>query len=154
MLDLNLDEINVFNRMEINGRERRLSFPPKLCDIMETVWTEPTNSSPRRPCVKKISQKEDVPQSPRDYFDNLCDTDCQDELFLLPESVLNMDSEAVREDLSRIAMSFSRPSSSPHNSFDSTDSGKSLRLLEDPDGFHLARASDDCRTLWICEFIL
>ena len=149
MLDLALDEINVFHRIEINVKERRLSFPPKLCDIMETVWTEPTNSSPRRPCVKKISQKEDVPQSPRDYFDNLCDTDCQDELFLLPESVLNMDSEAVREDLSRIAMSFVRPS--PHNSLDSTDSGMSLRFLEDQDGFHLARASDDCRTLWICK---
>ena len=147
MLDLNLDEINVFNRMEINGRERRLSFPPKLCDIMETVWTEPTS----RTCPTKISPKEEVQQSPRDYFDNLCDTDCQDELFLLPESVLNMDSEAVREDLSRIALSFVRPS--PHNSLDSTDSGMSLRFLEDQDGFHLARASDDCRTLWICKFL-
>ena len=153
MLDLALDEINVFHRIEINVKERRLSFPPKLCDIMETVWTEPTSSSPSRPSatngVTNISHKEDVPQSPRDYFDNLCDTDCQDELFLLPESVLNMDSEAVREDLSRIAMSFGRPS--PHNSLDSTDSGMSLRFLEDQDGFHLARASDDCRTLWICK---
>merc|ERR1719430_1134913 len=59
-----------------------------------------------------------------------------------------MDSYAVREDLSAIVPSFRR---SPHNSLDSSDSGKSLKLMEDSDGFRLARASDDCKTFWLSE---
>jgi hypothetical protein len=40
---------------------------------------------------------------------------------------------------------------SPHNSLDSSDSGKSLKLAEDSDGFQLARASDGCKTFWLCK---
>jgi hypothetical protein len=162
MLELTLDEINVFNRMEISQRERKLSFPPKLSDIMETVWTEPRleRTKPRlekspKPKLEmhrelQTSPREYIP-SPRDYFDCLCDTDCQDELFLLPEQILNMDSYVVRDELSSLASSFVK--NSPHNSLDSTDSCRSLRLLEDSEGFHLTRASDACRTLWICKFL-
>ena len=38
---------------------------------------------------------------------------------------------------------------SPHNSLDSSDSGKSVKLAEDSDGFTLARASDHCKTFWL-----
>ena len=38
---------------------------------------------------------------------------------------------------------------SPHNSLDSSDSGKSVKLAEDNDGFLLARASDHCKTFWL-----
>ena len=38
---------------------------------------------------------------------------------------------------------------SPHNSLDSSDSGKSVKLAEDSDGFLLARASDHCKTFWL-----
>ncbi len=40
---------------------------------------------------------------------------------------------------------------SPHNSLDSSDSGKSLKLADDSDGFQLARASDGCKTFWLCK---
>ncbi len=97
--------------------------------------------------------------------------DCSgDELFLLPESVLGMDSQSFREDVRSVAPSL-LPSSaaskdhgghhhhnvlnhngfSPHNSLDSTDSAKSLRLLEDSDGLRMARASEGCKTLWLCK---
>ena len=211
------------------GKHRKLSFSPPLCDIMETVWSEPSSpglNSPRSYSSRKDHTREysspglrdssrefspgirengkdfsskvrdtarefspglrDTPreyspglrnyspgladyscspglreyspalreysplrESPRDYFSCLADEDCQDELFLLPDRVLNMDSDAVRDDLSKMASSFVKVS--PHNSLDSTDSGKSLRLLEDSEGLHLARASDGCRTLWICK---
>ncbi len=99
--------------------------------------------------------------------------DCSgDELFLLPESVLGMDSASFREDVRSVAPSLLPVSShshssgshhhnvlnnshhhglSPHNSLDSTDSAKSLRLLEDSDGLRMARASEGCKTLWLCE---
>ena len=92
-------------------------------------------------------------ETPREYFECLEDSECHDELFLLPEQVLDMDSYVVREDLSAIVPSLRRLS--PHNSLDSEDSGsgKSLKLLEDSDGICLARASDDCRTFWLSELI-
>ena len=45
-------------------------------------------------------------ETPREYFECLEDSECHDELFLLPEQVLDMDSFAVREDLSAIVPSF------------------------------------------------
>ena len=80
-----------------------------------------------------------------------------DELFLLPDRVLAMDSISFREDVAAIAPSFlpnfhaNGNSNSPHNSLDSSDSGKSLRLADDTEGLRLARASDGCRTLWLCK---
>merc|ERR1719370_2461925 len=88
-------------------------------------------------------------ETPREYFECLEDCgDCQDELFLLPERALDMDSYTLREDLSSIVPSYRR---SPHNSLDSSDSGKSVKLAEDTDGFLLARASDHCKTFWLSE---
>ena len=56
---------------------------------------------------------------------------------------------------------------SPHNSLDSTDSNRSLRPIEEhpaataaaggvtvlgtPDGLRMARASNGCKTLWLCK---
>lgn len=86
--------------------------------------------------------------------------DSPDELFLLPESVLAMDSASFREDVASIAPSFHFGNScgnsnvSPHNSLDSSDSSKSLKLLEDSDGLRLARASNGCKTLWLCKFYM
>ena len=95
------------------------------------------------------------------------DDDC-DELFLLPESVLAMDSASFREDVRSVAPSLlntaviAASSSSPHNSLDSTDSARSLRgaaaaasacAEESSDGLlRMARASEGCKTLWLCEF--
>ncbi len=94
------------------------------------------------------------------------DDDC-DELFLLPESVLAMDSASFREVVWSVAPSvlntvaIAAASSSPHNSLDSTDSARSLRgaaaasacAEESSDGLlRMARASEGCKTLWLCEF--
>jgi len=77
-----------------------------------------------------------------------------DEFFLLPESVLGADSAIFREDVADVAPSLLGSvvnGNSPHNSMDSTDSARSLRLRDDTEGLRLARASDGCRTLWLCE---
>ena len=97
------------------------------------------------------------------------------QLFLLPESVLGMDSISFREDVASIAPSF-LPSNfgaatqqlpcSPHNSLDSTDSNRSLRPIEEHPltavvgtptdghgGLRMARASNGCKTLWLCKMI-
>ena len=88
-----------------------------------------------------------------------------DQLFLLPESVLGMDSISFREDVASIAPSFipnfgaTQQPCSPHNSLDSTDSNRSLRPIEEhpvavvgtPDGLRMARASNGCKTLWLCK---
>ncbi len=76
-----------------------------------------------------------------------------DELFLLPESILSMDSASFREDVASVAPSLLRQqNNSPHNSLDSTDSARSLRLADDTEGLRLARASDGCKTLWLCKW--
>ena len=47
-------------------------------------------------------------ETPREYFECLedCEGDCHDELFLLPERALDMDSYTLREDLSSIVPSY------------------------------------------------
>ena len=46
-------------------------------------------------------------ETPREYFECLEDCgECQDELFLLPERALEMDSYTLREDLSSIVPSY------------------------------------------------
>jgi len=104
------------------------------------------------PIKETVRDYSPLRETPREYFECLEDSECHDELFLLPEQVLDMDSYVVREDLSALVPSLRR---SPHNSLDSSDSGsgsgKSLKLLEDSDGICLARASDDCRTFWLSE---
>lgn len=79
-----------------------------------------------------------------------------DQLFLLPDSVLGMDSLSFREDVAAVAPDFLSThfkNSPPHNSLDSTDSNRSsVRVLEDTEGLVFARASNGC--LWLCKFIL
>jgi hypothetical protein len=91
-------------------------------------------------------------------LDDLCPEDGGDgdEFFLLPESVLGADSAVFREDVADVAPSLLAAvnGNSPHNSMDSTDSARSLRLRDDTEGLRLARASDGCGTLWLCECLL
>ncbi len=74
-----------------------------------------------------------------------------DQLFLLPDRVLGMDSLSFREDVAAVAPDFLHlKNSPPHNSLDSTDSNRSsVRVLEDIDGLVFARASNGC--LWLCK---
>ena len=76
-------------------------FKPLNCYVLETVLTDP-----------------DSPQSG-------CD---MDQLFLLPDRVLGMDSLSFREDVAAVAPDFLTSvhlkNSPPHNSLDSTDSNR------------------------------
>ena len=58
--------------------------------------------SPIKEAVRDYSP---LRETPREYFECLEDSECHDELFLLPEQVLDMDSYVVREDLSAIVPS-------------------------------------------------
>lgn len=103
-------------------------------------------------------------QQPRNLFDTVVlldhlpessgDDDDGDHLFLLPDRVLAMDSISFREDVAAIAPSFLPQQHSPHNSLDSSDSNRSLRLADDSEGLRLARASNGCRTLWLCKSLI
>ena len=137
-----------------------------MMGTVSVTWSQDTNTNTNKffknnntrlysPIKEAAATRDYSPlrETPREYFECLEDSECHDELFLLPEQVLDMDSYVVREDLSAIVPSLRRLS--PHNSLDSEDSGsgKSLKLLEDSDGICLARASDDCRTFWLSELI-
>ncbi|XP_071746887.1 uncharacterized protein [Lepeophtheirus salmonis] len=126
----------------VSSIKSHLEYHNKMCQVLDTVWSEPSS-----PLIDN-----------RSFFDSLNDPD---QLFLLPDSVLAMDSFTFREDVNSIAPNFlsnsissnSSTSSkhSPHHSLDSSETNRSLRLLEDIEGFRLARASDGCRTLWLCD---
>ena len=90
-------------------------------DMMGTVgvsWTPDTNTNTGKfyknnntriySPIKETVHRDYSPlrETPREYFECLEDSECHDELFLLPEQVLDMDSFAVREDLSAIVPSF------------------------------------------------
>ena len=137
-----------------------------MMGTVSVTWSQDTNTNTNKffknnntrlysPIKEAAATRDYSPlrETPREYFECLEDSECHDELFLLPEQVLDMDSYVVREDLSAIVPSLRRLS--PHNSLDSEDSGsgKSLKLLEDSDGICLARASDDCRTFWLSKLI-
>ena len=112
-----------------------------------------------------------VEQEASPLFDTVVLLDClsgddnDDQLFLLPDRVLAMDSISFREDVAGISPSFipggggGANSQSPHNSLDSTDSNRSLKPIEEspsvvagtPDGLRMARASNGCGTLWLCK---
>eukprot|EP00096_Caligus_rogercresseyi_P015701 TRINITY_DN816_c0_g1_i2.p1 TRINITY_DN816_c0_g1~~TRINITY_DN816_c0_g1_i2.p1 ORF type:complete len:907 (-),score=305.39 TRINITY_DN816_c0_g1_i2:1183-3903(-) len=107
--------------------------------ILDTVWSEPSS-----PLIDNNS-----------FFDSLHDPD---ELFLLPDSVLASDSFTFREDVNSIAPNFFLTCDSPtsrslleENPTASSSENRSLRLLEDIEGYRLARASDGCGTLWLCD---
>ena len=81
--------------------------------MMETVSSSNTSSNFYRQTSRIYSPIKDgvrdyspLRETPREYFECLEDSECHDELFLLPEQVLDMDSYVVREDLSAIVPSF------------------------------------------------
>ncbi|XP_071746886.1 uncharacterized protein [Lepeophtheirus salmonis] len=106
----------------VSSIKSHLEYHNKMCQVLDTVWSEPSS-----PLIDN-----------RSFFDSLNDPD---QLFLLPDSVLAMDSFTFREDVNSIAPNF----------LNSSETNRSLRLLEDIEGFRLARASDGCRTLWLCD---
>lgn len=98
-----------------------------------------------------------------------------DQLFLLPDRVLTVDSLTFREELAAVAPSFLSPvtptapqpppsgvgfgklnnnnnNNPPHSSLDSTDSNRSVRLADDTEGLIFTRACNGC--LWLCEFTI
>ena len=96
-----------------------------------------------------------------------------DQLFLLPDRVLTVDSLTFREELAAVAPTFLSPvtptapppggggggfgklnnnnnnNHPPHSSLDSTDSNRSVRLADDTEGLIITRACNGC--LWLCE---
>ena len=81
-----------------------------------------------------------------------------DQLFLLPDRVLTMDSLTFREDVASIAPCFitqnyhnsGKMSQSLVGEFDhNNESNKLLRVLDDTEGLILTRASNGC--LWLCK---
>ena len=93
------------------------------CDIMmgtvSVSWAPETNTNTNKttfyknnntriysPIKESVRDYSPLRETPREYFECLEDSECHDELFLLPEQVLDMDSYAVREDLSAIVPSF------------------------------------------------
>ncbi len=84
-----------------------------------------------------------------------------DELFLVPASVLDMDSHTFKEDVRSVAPKLIGPcqikdcsdgaSSSSSSSCSASSSLESPRLKEDFDGLRLATASRGYNTLWLCE---
>ena len=114
--------MEVINAMRVKLRKRRGKFRSKLGDIPEIGL-----------CDNQVM----VNRSLGDLL--------EDELFLVPGHVLDMDSFRVREDLSTMAGSKS-------NAMLSTRPDKSLTLLQDRKGIFMARASQGCSTLWICKY--
>jgi hypothetical protein len=76
-----------------------------------------------------------------------------DQLFLLPDRVLAMDSLTFREDVASVAPSFltqSMLSRSHHpNSSFQNEPSKPRRLLDDTGGLILSKAANGC--LWLCK---
>ncbi len=82
-----------------------------------------------------------------------------DQLFLLPDRVLTMDSLTFREDVASVAPCFITQSYSSNKMSQSlihsrdydhnNESNKLLRVLDDTEGLILTRASNGC--LWLCK---
>ena len=101
---------------EVRPRASVTDIPGDMMGTVGVSWTPDTNTnkfyknnntriySP----IKEAVHRDYSPlrETPREYFECLEDSECHDELFLLPEQVLDMDSIAVREDLSAIVPSF------------------------------------------------
>ena len=175
------------------GRKSRFG---EVCDVLETVWSEPgspvnegyrrsNNYKNQRIKGQKMPKGHARRKPPFDGVDPLwldindvCDAvgGDPDELFLLPDRVLTVDSITFREELASVAPAFlspmtptnppgiafgvkqvqPNPSSSdqsrylPHNSLESNDSNKSsVRLLDDTEGLIITRACKGC--LWLCK---
>ena len=63
------------------------------------------------PIKETVRDYSPLRETPREYFECLEDSECHDELFLLPEQVLDMDSYVVREDLSALVPSLRKDDS-------------------------------------------
>ena len=114
--------MDVINKLRIGFKKRRAKFNTKLHDIPEQG---------------KFKNKQILlNQSLEDLL--------EDELFLVPREVLDMNSSRVREDLSSMARREKR-----YKTIAKPD--KSLTLMEDMSGIFMARASQGCSTLWICK---
>merc|ERR1711994_955562 len=88
--------------------------------VLEQCWSSSSNDSNTNtnknyyrqtnriysPIKEAVRDYSPLRETPREYFECLEDSECHDELFLLPEQVLDMDSYVVREDLSAIVPSF------------------------------------------------
>ena len=96
----------------------RVDTPSDMMGTVGVSWTPDTNTNTGKfyknnntriySPIKETVHRDYSPlrETPREYFECLEDSECHDELFLLPEQVLDMDSFAVREDLSAIVPSF------------------------------------------------
>ena len=177
------------------GRKNRCG---ELCDVLETVWSEPGSPVSERyrkatnnyKNQKMKGQKvvnghhseakanfngETVWLDVNDLGDPVGGD--PDELFLLPDRVLTVDSITFREELASVAPAFlspmtpTTPSSGlpfgatkhilpnsseqnkclPHHSLESDDSNRSsVRLLDDTEGLIITRACKGC--LWLCKY--
>jgi hypothetical protein len=116
-------KMEVINSLRIKFKKRRSKFSTKLRDIPETGVFKSTQAF--------------VSESLGDLS--------EDELFLVPVEVLDMDSSRVREDLSSMART-------KHSYLGTIRPEQSLTLLQDRSGIFMARASQGCSTLWICEY--
>ena len=99
-----------------------------------------------------------------------------DQLFLLPDRVLTVDSLTFREELAAVAPAFLSPvtptatpvattpgvgfgklnnnNGPPHSSLDSTDSNRSVRLADDTEGLIITHQGLINGCLWLCELNL
>ena len=110
------------NTVDIPGhyyyRVNSVDTPGVMMGTVGVSWAPDTNTSTTKfyknnnsriySPIKEAGHRDYSPlrETPREYFECLEDSECHDELFLLPEQVLDMDSFAVREDLSAIVPSF------------------------------------------------
>ena len=80
--------------------------PDTNTNTNKTTFYKNNNNRIYSPIKESVRDYSPLRETPREYFECLEDSECHDELFLLPEQVLDMDSYAVREDLSAIVPSF------------------------------------------------
>ena len=155
----------------------------RRCDILETVWSEPGSPVSEQPVTRaKImaTKTANTALKAKAFFATL-DTMLSDgsegspdgdpdQLFLLPDRVLTVDSLTFREELAAVAPTFLSPvtpttpsgggfgkinnaNQLPHSSLESTDSNRSsVRLVDDTEGLIITRACNGC--LWLCKQLL
>jgi hypothetical protein len=154
----------------------------QACHILETVWSETcspdasgessmtasvemTGNGTPPPCQRASSHKGRRGQSagghaalfPMDLAEALESLSSAangdpDQLFLLPDRVLTMDSMTFREDVASVAPCFitaNRTANNNNGCEQTSVSSKLLRVLDDTEGLILSRASNGY--LWLCK---